>query len=73
ADKMGNRVSGEGTGVMSGCRENLIVNAQKGHTVALLGCEDMIVVHTPDATLVMPRAKAEELKALHGMVAEGLR
>lgn len=73
ADKQGNRLAGEGTGVVSGCRNNLVVCAEKGHTVALLGCEDLIVVHTPDATLVMPRAKAEELKTLHGIVAEGLR
>lgn len=71
-DVQQNRSSGEGTSVVVGGRNNLVV-ATKGHTVALLGCEDMIVVQTPDATLVMPRGKAEELKALHGAVAEGLR
>jgi hypothetical protein len=29
-------------------------------------------VQTPDATLVMPRARAEELKALHGLLDERL-
>jgi len=72
ADKQGNRTSGEGYSVVVGGKNNLVV-AGKGHTVALLGCEEMIVVHTPDATLVMPRAKAEELKALHGQVDESLR
>ena len=38
-----------------------------------LGCKDLIVVHTKDATLVMPRDQAEELKELHGKVEEGLR
>jgi mannose-1-phosphate guanylyltransferase len=49
-------------------KNNLIVSSDPTHTVSLLGCENMIVVHTPDATLVMPRDKAEELKALHGIV-----
>jgi len=59
--------------VVAGCKNNLVVTAEKGHTVAVLGCEDLIVVHTPDATLVMPRDRAEDLKTLHGMVEEGLR
>lgn len=43
------------------------------HLVALVGCEDLIVVRTGRATLVMPRAKAEELKALHGGLGGGDR
>lgn len=35
------------------------------HLISLVGCEDLIVVKTGRATLVMPRGKAEELKALH--------
>lgn len=72
ADKSGNRVAGEGqTHVVAG-RNNLVL-AANGHTVALLGCDDMIVVQTPDATLVMPRAKAEELKTLHAQVRDELK
>ena len=52
---------------------NLVVNPTGGHTVALLGCKDLIVVHTEDATLVMPRERAEELKELHGKVDEKLK
>jgi mannose-1-phosphate guanylyltransferase len=51
-DSTGNIVIGDGT--------------DPGHLVALVGCEDLIVVRTGRATLVMPRARAEELKALHG-------
>jgi len=65
ADKSGNAAAGEGASVIVNSSRNLIVNAQAGHTVAVLGAEDLIVVHTADATLVMPRAKAEELKLLH--------
>lgn len=72
ADKAGNRVSGEGVTHIVGGKNNLAV-ASKGHTVALLGCDNMIVVQTPDATLVMPRAKAEELKLLHAEVRDDLK
>jgi mannose-1-phosphate guanylyltransferase len=65
ADKSGNRTAGEGSTLLVGTRNNLVVNAQPSHTVAVLGAEDLIVIHTPDATLVMPRSKAEELKLLH--------
>ncbi|MEY3231821.1 MAG: hypothetical protein RL689_1910 [Planctomycetota bacterium] len=71
ADKAGNRAAGAGT-VVSHASRNTLTYASKGHTVALLGVEDLVVVQTPDATLVMPRARAEELKALHGLLDERL-
>jgi mannose-1-phosphate guanylyltransferase len=73
ADTAGNRLAGPGCGVTVKGTGNLVVNAVPGHTVALLGCKDMIVVHTPDATLIMPQDKAEELKALQASVDEALR
>lgn len=41
-----------------------LVFSEKGHVVTLLGVDDLVVVHTSDATLVMPKAKAQEIKAL---------
>jgi mannose-1-phosphate guanylyltransferase len=73
ADAAGNRVSGAGSSVVVSAKNNLVVCENPGHTVAILGCEDLVVVHTPDATLVMPRAKSEELKALHGAIHEKLK
>jgi len=72
-DKQGNRSAGQGKAIMLAGKNTLVVNAEEGHTVAVLGGEDLIVVHTKDATLVMTRAKAEEIKALHGLVDEKLR
>ena len=43
---------------------NTIVNAQDGHLVAVLGADDLVVVHTADATLVCPKSCADGLKAL---------
>jgi len=66
-------VAGMGKGLVVNGKNNLVVNATAGHVVTVLGADDLVVVHTADATLVMPRARAEELKTLHGMVDEGLR
>jgi mannose-1-phosphate guanylyltransferase len=41
-----------------------IVFSERGHLTAVLGLDDMIVVHTKDATLVAPKAKAQDIKRL---------
>ncbi len=71
ADVQGNRVSG-GAVIHKGAK-NLVVNDEAEHLVALVGCEDLIVIHTPRATLVMPADKAQELKALHADLPPELR
>jgi mannose-1-phosphate guanylyltransferase len=71
-DRSGNRSAGPGQTIIMSGRNNLAI-AGEGHTVALLGCDDLIVVHTPDATLVMPRARSEELKALHALVPDRMK
>jgi len=42
---------------------NIVVNDGK-HTTALIGVEDLIVVQTADATLVCPKDRAQDIKAL---------
>jgi mannose-1-phosphate guanylyltransferase len=64
ADKAGNRSTGEGSTEFEKCKTVSVFNSEPGHTVALVGCEGMVVVHTPDATLVMPAEKAQELKSM---------
>jgi mannose-1-phosphate guanylyltransferase len=41
-----------------------VVSEEPGHLVATVGCEDLVIVHTRDATLVCPRAQAERVKEL---------
>ncbi len=65
--------SGKPAAVYVDSRDNLVVSDQPGHTLALLGVRDMIVVHTAGATLVMPKGRAEELKKLHAVVDEKLK
>lgn len=52
-----------GRAIVEQGRGNLVVGAGR-HLVAVLGADDLIVVHTEDATLVCPKAKAQEIKAL---------
>ncbi|QYU66899.1 mannose-1-phosphate guanylyltransferase [Leptolyngbya sp. 15MV] len=62
-----------GSATLMGSSGNLVVNCHEGHMVALLGGKDLIVVHTPDATLVMPKDQAEALKDLHARVPDHLK
>ena len=43
---------------------NNLVFSEGGHLLAVVGVDDLIVVHTPDATLVCPKSKAQDIKAL---------
>jgi mannose-1-phosphate guanylyltransferase len=67
-DAQGNAASG--TVLFSGSRGTTAVSSVEGHLVACLGCEDLVVIHTADATLVCPRARADEVKALLPLIAE---
>jgi len=52
---------------------NLVVSDDANHTIALLGCRDLVVVHTRDATLVVPKDRAEDLKTLHAELPDHLK
>jgi mannose-1-phosphate guanylyltransferase len=54
-------------------RRNIVATSDQQHAIALLGCEDLIVIHTPDATLICPRDRAEDIKKLHDQLGDDLR
>jgi mannose-1-phosphate guanylyltransferase len=56
--------------VVTGSRDCVVASSDPEHLVALVGCEGLVVVHTPSATLVMPAAEAQRVKELHALVAE---
>ena len=60
ATKDGNIIKGEGK-IMNG-KNNLIHS--NGKFTAIIGLSDIVVVNTDDATLVVPKAKVEEVKFL---------
>ena len=59
SDADGNTVVGRHLGIGS---KGTIVHATGDHLVVTLGLENMLVVHTPDATLVADRAHEEAVK-----------
>jgi mannose-1-phosphate guanylyltransferase len=68
ADPQGNVHSGEV--IFAECSNTIAVSTEDGHLVACLGCDDLVVVHTADATLVCPRSRADELKKLYARATE---
>ena len=53
----------KGTAMVHGGANNIVISPGK-HLTAVVGADDLIVVHTEDATLVCPKDRAQEIKAL---------
>lgn len=66
ADAQGNRASG-GKAVFLDSTNTLAVSEVPDHLIATINTKDLIIIHTPKATLVCPAADAERIKQ---MVAE---
>jgi len=45
-------------------KNSLVISSDPAHLVGVLGLEGFVVVHTPDATLVCPKDRSEDLKSL---------
>ncbi len=73
ADASGNSAGPSKAAIFNDSKDCLVVGEDDDHTIALLGCEGLVVVRTPDATLVMSKEKAEALKALHAELDDGLK
>ena len=63
ADEGGNSVSG-GAELLAEASRRCIVHAGPGEVVALIGVEDLIVVHSGRATLVLPRDRAQDVRRI---------
>ncbi|TVQ32901.1 MAG: mannose-1-phosphate guanylyltransferase [Phycisphaeraceae bacterium] len=55
------------------CDDTLIVSNAPKRRIAMLGVKGLVVVDTPDATLIMPEDQAERLKELHGLLPDELK
>jgi len=55
-------LAASGARVLATDTKNCISYAEKGRLIAMVGVEDLIVVQTEDATLVLPRDRAQEVK-----------
>jgi mannose-1-phosphate guanylyltransferase len=70
-DRDGN-VSAAGTQMLMDCRGTQIVSDEADHLIAGIGLEDLIVVHTGNATLICRKDRAEDIKKLQATVQEKL-
>ncbi|OQA03376.1 MAG: Mannose-1-phosphate guanylyltransferase RfbM [Planctomycetes bacterium ADurb.Bin401] len=63
SDKNGNIVVASASEVAD-CKNSILVTEDKGHLIAAIGLKNMVVVHSPDATLVCPIEETGKLKDL---------
>jgi mannose-1-phosphate guanylyltransferase len=68
-DASGNALAAEKHLVLD-AKNCLVVSSDPNHLVAAFGCDDLVIVHTPTATLVCPRGRADELKKLYSLAGE---
>ena len=66
-DKNGNTILGNFVGLNA--KGSLVVGAKK-HLLAAIDIENLVIVHTPDATLVCPRKSAQKVKQLVDLLKE---
>jgi len=57
-----------GTSEVVDSKNNIIITEDKKHLIAVVGLENTVVAHTPDATLVCPIDHTERLKELIEMI-----
>ncbi len=66
ADAAGNVIVGDGS--VLDCRGNIVVSHDR--LTALIGVEDLVVVHAENATLICPKARAQDVKKMVQQLAE---
>lgn len=71
ADEHGNRAAA-GQTLMLDTRNTLAASSTNDHLVATIGVDDLIVIHTPHATLVCRADQAERIKELHEQIRQQL-
>lgn len=59
-----NNIVVAGSSELLDCKNSIIITEDKGHLIAAIGLEDVVVAHTADATLVCSAGQTERLKEL---------
>ena len=65
-----NNIVVAGASELLDCKDSIIVTEDKGHLIAAIGLENLVVVHSPDATLVCPADQAHRLKELLNLISK---
>jgi len=68
-DEHGNAAGG-GKAVLMDTRGTLVASDDADHLIATIGVDDLIIIRTRHATLVCPKDRAQDIKALHQQVGE---
>jgi len=69
SDDAGNTASGCKS-LMLDSKNTLAASSDPDHLITAIGCEDLVIIHTPNATLVCKADQAEKIKGLHKQVGE---
>jgi mannose-1-phosphate guanylyltransferase len=67
SDKNNNIVVAEKSELLD-CKNNIIVTEDKGHLIAAVGLENMIIAHSPDATFICPANQTQRIKELLDLI-----
>lgn len=59
---------GGGRTLLLDTRDTLVASSDPRHLIATIGCDDLIVIHTPEATLVCRKDRAKEIRELYRQV-----
>lgn len=68
-DPAGNTTAGCKTLLLDSAN-TLTASSDPDHLITAIGCEDLVIIHTPTATLVCKADQAEKIKELHKQVGE---
>jgi len=63
-----NNIVVAGTSQLLDCKNSIVVTEDHGHLIAAIGLENIVVAHSPDATLVCHVDKTEKLKELLDLI-----
>jgi len=63
-----NNIVVAGTSELLDCKDSIIVTEDDGHLIAAIGLENIVVAHSPDATLVCHIDKTQRLKELLNLI-----
>ncbi len=67
SDKDNNIVVAEKSELLD-CKNNIVVTEDKGHLIAAIGLDNMVVAHSPDATFICPADQTHRIKELLDLI-----
>ena len=72
-DEHGNKAAGLNIATHESSNNIVIGETDSDHTIALVGCDDLIVIRTDRATLIVPKDQAQDIKKLHEKLPDGMK